>query len=310
MKHKISIAVIILASMFCKGVDSFAAYNIDNLDSFEKVPLESAQVMPTKAELMRARPRVIVFSFDDYEWRGGGTLASDKVKNELSDTGAILVDRSLPLRLRQDIALSETKRSSGYKGQYVADYAITGKITQANLTKSYNKDNGKHYNTAQIALTIRITELPSMQTVKIINEDGQQITEGRPDPEKILIDALDKVIVKAHTHLKNQFAPSGYVLEHRTYDDNHIFKVSLGKAAGATPGQKVIFIKSVPDKNPLTGVVSIEQVKVAEGEITEQITDSYSFIIIKDKEGMDKIRLGDQIKVLYKNSIWDHLKMI
>jgi len=25
---------------------------------------------------------------------------------------------------------------------------------------------------------------------------------------------------------------------------------------------------------------------------------------------MDKIRLGDQVKILYKNSIWDHLNMI
>jgi hypothetical protein len=310
MKQKMAIAVIVLASLFGKGADTFAAYTIDNLDSFQKVPLESAEVMPTKAELLRARPRVIVFSFDDYEWRGGGSITSDKVKKELSDTGVTLVDRSLPLRLRQEIALSETNKPLGYKGQDIADYAVTGKITQANLTKSYNRDNGKNYTTAQISVTIKITQLPSLQTVKIINEDGQQITEGRPVPEKVLIDALDKVIVKAHTHLKNQFAPSGYVLEHRSFDDTHIFKVSLGKASGAIPGQKVIFIKSVPDKNPLTGVVSIDQVKVAEGEVTEQMTDSYSFIIIKDREGMDKIRLGDQVKILYKNSIWDHLNMI
>ena len=49
---------------------------------------------------------------------------------------------------------------------------------------------------------------------------------------------------------------------------------------------------------------------VAEGEITEHLTDSYSLIVIKDDSSVDKINLGDQVNIFYKNSIWDHLKML
>ncbi len=310
MKRKVTIICLLLGSILFTGGNAFAAYSIDNLESFEKVPLAPADVMPSKAQLSGRRARVIVYNFDDYQWRGGGEIAGDMVVKELSDTGVTLVDQALAYRLKREIERAETSGYLGNAKQSVADYAITGKITQAGINRSNDRSTGKRSTTANVSVTINITQLPSLLTVKTISEDGREVIEGDGRPELLLTAALEKVIVKAHTQLKNQFAPSGYVLEHRALNDTHIFKVSLDKTAGAKAGLKVIFFKSVQDKNPLTGVVSVDQVKIAEGEITEEITDSYSYVVVKEKSGIDKIRLGDTVKVLYKNSLWDHMKMI
>lgn len=310
MSRKIFFTCLLAISIFFSTGDVFAAYSIDKIDVFDKVPLQTAEIMPSKAALNAQRPRVIVFNFEDNQWRGGGEITSDKIIKELSDTGVTLVDRTLAVRLRKEIELAETKGSFGYKGQHIADYAITGKITQARISHTYDENTGKRNATADVSVTIKISQLPSLQTVKIINEDGRETIEGNSAPGNLLSDAVQKVIVKAHTHLKNQFAPVGYVLEHRIYEKTHIFKSSLGKIGGAQPGLKVQFIKLVPDKNPLTGVVSVDHVVVAEGEITEHLTDSYSLIVIKDDSSVDKINLGDQVNIFYKNSIWDHLKML
>jgi hypothetical protein len=310
MRLKGFFVCLLCAGMFFKSDNSFAAYSIDNFESFEKVPLEYAQILPSNAELMGRRERVVVLRFEDHLLRGAGTTLSERIRKEVSDTGATLIDQTLPPRLMRELEITDRRGPSGYNGQDFADYVITGKITQANISRRYDKHYDKNYTTATVSLAIKITKIPSMQIVKDITEDGQEVTEGFASPEKLYSAAFEKVMVKAHTHVKNQFAPTGYVLEHRTYDHVHIFKVSMGKLSGAEPGQKVLFIKSVPDKNPLTGVTSVDQVKIAEGEITETLTGSYSFVVIKDKDGIDKIRLGDQVKVLYKNSIWDHLKML
>ncbi len=333
MSKKVVAVSSMVASVVLLG--GCASSSVKNFDAFQKIPLQATDNMPSKAALAGAKPRVIVFNFDDKKSGSVGEEVSDKVTKELNETNNVnIVDRALAQRLGQEIQLAETKGRTGYRGQDVADFAITGKITSAGARVSFtaatswvDKEGKSHLNPAKcttsgkVSFSLKISQVPSLDVIKTIDKEGSaSVSEdakffGLSDCPALTEDAAKGIISaaagaavrKAHTELKNQFAPTGYVLERRQFEENNLFKVSLGQLGGAKQDLAVVFLRTTTDTNPLTGQVNIEQVKIAEGVISDQLADSYSFILVKDGQSANKVKLGDSVKVKFEDSFADKL---
>lgn len=330
---KLSLATLIVSV----GLTGCVSSAIKNIDAYQKVPLQNAEKMPSPAALSGTKARVIVFEFDDRKAAGAGIgdTAADLVTKELNATNNVkIIDRNLAQQLGKEITLAETKGHGGYRGQDVSDIAITGKITQASAgiafqaaTSYQDKDGKYHTNPAQCntsgkaAVSIKILQVPSLDAIQTIDVEAKYSNSvdaqyygcprlSREDQNGVVVAALTSAIQKAHTELKNQFAPSGYISERRTFEKSNIFRTTLGKTLGAKQDLKVVVMHEVSETDPLTNVVSKEYVKVAEGVISDQIGDSYSYILVADPASADKIKRGDMVKGQFEDSFGDMLNKV
>jgi hypothetical protein len=299
---------------------------ISDLGTYKQVPLQQLERMPSKAALEGGKSRVLVFALEDKKWAGSGELVSDIVTKELNATNnVVIVDRSLATSLGNELQLAEAKGRTGYKGQDVADFAITGKVTDTGAGLKFteasswtDKEGKSHYNPAtcttsgKAAFSLKIVQLPSLDVVKTLDQDATASSTqdgscpyslSRGAADGIITEAIKNAVQKARTELKNQFAPAGYVVERRVKEKDSIFKSTLGSKGGAKEGLAVLFVRSVEDKNALTGAVTNEQVNIAEGVISDQIGESFSFLIVKEKA--DQIKLGEKVKVKFEDSFMD-----
>ena len=329
---KINVALIPLVALAVTGC---ASSKISDLSSYEKVPLKQTEQMPSKSALSGAKSRVIVFGLEDKKWPGAGENASDSVTKELNAThSVVIVDRSLATHLGQEIQLAETKGRTGYQGQDVADFAITGKITEGGAGVAYtaastwtDKDGKSHLSPAQCTtsgkagFSLKIVQLPSLDVIKTIDEEATassaqdatwggcpQLSQGAANG--IVSAALENAVRKAHTELKNQFAPSGYIVERRKHGSDNIFKTTLGQTSGAQEGLAALVVRSVTEKNALTDATTTEQVTVADAVISDQIGASFSYLIVSDQAKADKVMMGDKVQVKFEDSFMDKLNNI
>jgi curli biogenesis system outer membrane secretion channel CsgG len=309
-------------------VSGCTSSKIDNLDAFQKVPMQLSANMPSKAALIGSKSRVIILGVEDKKWPGAGEDVANKVIKELNTTNnVVIVDRTLAAQLGQEIQLAETKGRAGYKGQDVADYAITGKITDGaaeikyTASSSYQDKEGKIHVTparcttsGSAAFSLKIVQLPSLNVIKTIDVDGTAsstqdgdfgwgrshcVSLDQATAKGIVSAAMNNAVRKARVELKNQFAPSGYVTERRRFEKTNIFKTTLGAPDGAIQDLGVGIIRFSTEQNPLTGEKNTEQNIVAQGVISDQIGSNFSFVIISDAEEADKILLGDKVQVKY-----------
>ncbi len=318
-------------SLLALGITGCASVKIDDLNAYQKVPMQKSAQMPSKAALEGAKSRVIVLGMEDKKWGGAGAELSDRVSKELNATNnVVIVDRALAASLSQEIQLAEAKGRAGYTGQDVADFAITGKITEASAGIKFteasswkDKDGKTHYVSAtcttsgKVGFSLKIVQMPSLNVVKTLDEEATASTTqdtrwscpslSRDAAREIVSAAVANAVQKAHTDLKNQFAPAGYVMERRTHEKDNIFKTTLGANSGAIAGLAVVFMRAVQEENALTGVPSTEQVQVAEGVISDQIGAGFSFVIVADQNKANNILLGEKVQVKYEDSFMDGL---
>ena len=329
MNIKIISMTVMITTFALTGCASTA---IKNMDSFQKTPLREAEIMPSKAALAGAKPRVIVFELEDKKGSGAGDEVADAVIKELNVTkNVIIVDRSLAQTLNQEIQLAETKGQTDYRGQDVADFAITGKITAASAGNSftaastYKGKDGQYYTnparcttSGKIDFSVKISRVPSLDVVATLAEtatasmsqDGYCSSLNQAEARGIISAAAANAIQKIRTDLKNQFAPTGYVLERRVHDKDSIFKISLGKSGGAQQDLKVAVMHATTEKNSLTGTLSTEHVKIADAMISDQVGDSYAYIVVTDNVAAENIKLGDVAKVQFEESFMDKMNKV
>lgn len=317
--------VLLLIALIGTTLNGCASYKINNLEAYQKVPLQQGEHMPSKAELSGIKSRVVILELEDSKWHGAGEAVSNQVNKKLNETNNVLiVDRSLASKLKQEIQLAESQGRTDFKGQDVADFAFSGKITDATTlvkfteSSSWKDKEGKIHiepakctTSARVAYTLTIVRLPSLDVIKTIDADGSASSTqnaqwnracqkpSKDESDAIISAAISNAIRESQAEIKNPFAPVGYILERRTFEKNNIFKTTLGINSGAKAGLSAEVIREVTEQNVLTGTVSKEQIKIADGEISDQLGTGFSFLIISDQDKSGKILLGDKVQVKY-----------
>ena len=145
--------------------------------------------MPTEEQLEKKTVKVAVFDFDEKDIALAkqanlgkslaGELETFLAKNKLAE----LVDRNASSKLQQEIQLAEMNKTGAYAGPKVADYAVSGIITNADFNSKYvegsvyiNPKNGntvtippKFVYKAAVSGNIKVYELPSLDVVNAID---------------------------------------------------------------------------------------------------------------------------------------------
>lgn len=336
---KVCLLLIILLTLSSCGT------KIKNFDKYEKHLLPATQFLPSKEDLEQKIPKVLVIELNENnietakQAKLGNSLAKN-IENILAQNElASIIDRDSATDLKDEIILSQINNdNSNYSGPIIADYAITGTISNANFTSEYksaqnyfNRSTGtyeykppKFIYQSLVSGNIKILKIPSLDTVKVIEFDGKETrqenaqnnggirlgglsiggTENQAQKEDngLIREAAKKAIFNMAEDLQNIFAKNGYILEKRVLKNKTIFKVNLGKNDSIKEGDHFNIIAKYQTQNPITKEDEIETRIIASGKISNQINPDSAWIIIKNKEDLNKIRLGDRMQVFYKKS--------
>lgn len=320
------------------------APTIKNFDRYQKQFLSKTEFMPTKEVLEAKSSKVVVFALDENDNTVAtqaqlGNSIANNVENVLAQNRlAELVDRKAAAKLQKEIALAEMNKTGVYKGPQVADYAVSGTISNASFSSKYssgstyfNPKNGQmvsippHYTYASdVSGNIKVYELPSLAVIEAIEFSGRKTrTENVQQKGGLSLgglqiggeqvkgierddglvrrageDAVENIIVD----IKNSFAKKGYILEKRVYDNKTIFKISLGSIDGIKHGDKFEIIGQYETENAITGQSEVERRIIGTGTVTDKIDPKTSWVVIDDADNIGAIRLGDSVKMKYKKS--------
>jgi len=324
--NKKLLAVAITASLGLTGCMSTQV----KMSEYSAVSLQSADILPTKESLLGEKQKIVIFPADTKnsalasKSKTGMAIATN-LETYLSEVGVEIVDRTVASKLKKELQLAEAKGKSKYEGPQVANFTITGNVSNASISSKFHEYSstiidGKLYETAahctfstSVAANLKLYKLPGLAYSKTIPIKGSaslnsDTTNSRCPINKsttysLINKAAQDGVRTGRTEFQNYFAPKAYVLERKTKEGQSIFKISAGKNLGFVPESKITFYNLSVSKNPLTGVASTEEYSVVEGTVTANlIGDDFAWILVDD-ENADKIKLGDYVKVTYDRSV-------
>ena len=329
-----------VCSLLLALIISSCAPSIKDLSLYQKQYMTKGTYLPTKEQLAGKIPNIAVF---DLEENGdvakqaslgkaiAGNLENTLTKNKLAQ----LVDRSAAQKLEKEVQLSELNKTGSYKGPQIADYVISGAISNAGFTKKYNSASsyfnpktGQYIHrpanfkySAEVSGNVKVYELPSMQVSENIDFQGYSSrtenvqsqggfklgamsiggteVQGIDRDDNLVRQAGEDAIFSIELEIKNALSSRGYVLEKRTGKKFTIFKISLGSENGIKHGDKLKVISQFDVTNPITNEAEIEKRSVASGVISEIIELRNAWIIVEDPKMAEKVRLGDVVKLDY-----------
>jgi hypothetical protein len=310
---------------------------LKELHTYQVVPLQQAEYMPDKSQLARAgkKTRVAVRSSFNDQLKNKKLAAEQETlltqmavksaEGYISETGAEIIN------------LSKQNRSADYMTELLIN-SITYKSDYDSSSKSCNYDTTS-------SGSLKIYKMPETRIIKSLELNGSSRfsqsmgeVEGEPNLKfgnllkNALVDAITSCppithnfylsqnavadsLSKAKKELKDFFAPQGYVLEKKykkeknifqIYEENTIFKISLGKAHHLENGDHVIFFTKHKDLNTLTNETRVEERQIARGKVTDVIGDNYAWVLVGDVNEGKKVRKGDIARVTYtKTFFWN-----
>ena len=306
--------------------------------------------MPTKENLDGKLVKVAVFPLEENDNQVAkqaqlGSAIADNIENILGSARiAQIVDRKGVEKLQKEVALAEMNKTGSYKGPQVADYAISGTISNATFngeyspsSVGYNPANGQITSVpAQSTFTstatgnIKIYELPSLKVIQTIPFSAKRkISENAQDQGGLNIAGIIKVGAKEvkvrdrddgmvrragaeavddiKVDIKNALARRGYILEKRVLKDKSIFKINLGLSDGIKQGDKFEVQGKYEVQNQITEESEVETRVIVTGEVTDRVDPETAWVVIDDKDQVNQVRLGDVVKMKYKRGAFDFL---
>lgn len=340
--HIIFFVGIVLLMGGCTSLD------IKDIEGLSPVDMLRAELAPTKAQVVSVatKPKVVVDKFrepSDHRVRELSSLANlanvltGTTEKYLTQAGIELVSRSEAQNLLGEVKLAEQQGkvggSGGYQGLQVAEYVIVGRIdsvdTSAKFQEAYEYQDkeGKRVRIppkckyrADVTGKLHIYTVPQLRVAKSVNVRGNanktEDSRGRCDKNptsstSIIREAGEDAVEGARIEFQNFFAPKGYVIEMRSSKDGkqYFIKVTIGKKRGLKRGEAVEIFTKTLQKNPLTEEVAEEERKITTGKVTNQVGESYAWIILDEPELAKRIKIGDYIKMKFKgNSLSDMLR--
>ena len=317
---------------------------IKNFEKYQKQFLPKTSFMPNQENIEGKAPKVAVFALDENSNKVAtdsklGVSIANNVENILSQNRlAKLVDRSAVAKLQKEVALVEMNKTGSYKGPQVADYAVSGSISNADFSKTYSSEKiffdpkskslinipAKFTYTSNVSGNLKIYELPSLSVVEAIEFSGKQSrsenvkqnggvnfaglqiggeqAEGVDRDDGLVRKAGEDAIQDIAVDIKNLFAKKGYILEKRSYDGKSIFKITLGSLDGIKQGDEFEVFGQYEVENPLNNRIEVERRLIAKGVVADKIDPKTSWVIIGDENSVNAIRIGDSVKMKYERS--------
>jgi hypothetical protein len=295
---------------------------IGDLNEYTPTPLRDTEFMPDKKELKHPKTKVVLLRMKNGILKNArdANLAQSMNATLLgaltSDGSVEVIDRDIDAYLSSEVKFSELSSQEDIYGDddRIASYAIKGEISGASFSSRYVPEivwydkKGKAYYeppyyvyTARVEGILTIYEIPSMRVIKSVNMYGHNSYSEESRYKKRFDAALMKkagnsAIYSARRQFKNFFAPKGYILYKRVDGDDEIYEVSLGSSEGLHHGDDIRVYRKQRFANPITHEEEIDDIVIAQGNVSEIIHSHNAWIIIDEVHSGYEIRLGDYIK--------------
>lgn len=337
------IALSLLISLFASSCSSG---KIKNFDAYSPAPAVTNPNF-SKEKIADEKVKIVIILPDDSDIKQAKSaniseLLAGEIENILAKEKLVeIIDRSAYKKLGEEIKLNELSDSDEFfTGPKKADYAISAKITKANLENKYiaarhfydlkNKtfinEPAKFKYMANVSANINIYKLPSVEVSDSFAFEGESFrTENAPTERKfifsskvnmdalktedigLLTQAASEGIKDVSTDLRNFFASldKAYIFAKKEYKNKYIFQISFGKDNGLKQGEKLEIYSTTEIHNPLDDSRKIEEVKLGQAIVSNIIFAESAWIIVKDKEIANKLQLGDYVKRSFKRSSFE-----
>lgn len=314
---------------------------IKNLDEYQKQFLSKSDFLPSKENFESKLPKVVVFGLEENNNEVAsranlGLAMANNIENILTQNRlAELVDRKAAEKLHKEIALSEMNKTGSYKGPQIADYAVSGAISNADFASKYSSGSTyvdrnlnvinippKYTYSANAGGNVKIYELPSLRVVDVIEFSAKKVrsenvqqnggfslgaiqiggekAKGADRDDGLVRQAGADAIDDVKAEIKTVFAKQAYILEKRVKGKKAIFKINIGANDGIKHGDEFEVIGQYQTQNPITNESEIESKIITKGVVTNQIDPRSSWVVIDDENKANSIRLGDKVKMKYK----------
>ena len=291
----------------------------DAFVNFKPTNIQSADIMPTEADLQVQQLKVVVYDADGKanSWARDADLGSTigkSIESTISASGVEIVDDALAAKLTDVLKLAEADGRASYAGPKIANYAIRSTITAAQYGASYNPASsftdkkGKtsytpasYSHSASVKADIRIYEIPSLKLMHTINASGSasfsdsHTGANQASGRGLLQQAAQDAIKSAAPELSKQFAPTGYVDSKRSDGKRAIFSITLGTQNGLKPGSKVDIYDVQTTQSGFSKTQSTEEVLVAKGIVTNMVEPSRAWIQVDDESNAARVLRGNRV---------------
>jgi hypothetical protein len=322
----VTIRSCLLVVAVAAGFVACASTQIGDPNDYEPVELNRVFPYPSPDELAQQKTEVVLASHYTTELPSSVvgpsmTAVQQRLLHILDEAGARVIDRSLDdlKQVRRDLTRQYKARGSGAE----ADWALISRIARYEHEASYEEPTGLFKSEEELAaepgtcthkgiveVDIKAIVIPKDRTARVTltlgnsgefsQEDFDEscpITEERR--EALLEEALEEALPCIDVNVKNQFAPRGYVEEHRVSKtgDAHIYKTSLGSRNGARPGIELTIFR-VQYMTTAAGQQARAERRIGQAVITDQIGKDFSWVSVSadDKE---TILAGDLVRAIY-----------
>ena len=204
-----------------------------------------------------------------------------------------------------------------------ADYIISGSVNNASFDSQYHKarieqyiKNGKkitHHISPKVTYEscvsgeLKIFSLPQLKqeaatTMRACKRDSHKAYSRRDVKRRdnaLMRNAGASAVRDGIERLNNFFAKKGYIIEAKRYKDKIIVKTTLGHKQGAQQRKRVDVYTIENIYNALLEKEIITEQKIASGNISNQIDENFSWIVIGKTAKGKHLHLGDYIKIRY-----------
>jgi hypothetical protein len=254
-------------------------------------------------------------------------------------------DRKAYKQLEKEIMLKELEGDSPVSKISSVDYAVSGDVATAGFVsefkaarryfdiknKTYTSLPAQNIYKANFTGNLKIYKLPSLDVVEVIPLFGKRkevenaIVSGgflgiggrvdsgaiKKSDNNLIRKAAIRSLEKKKTVLKNIFSSyrKFYILEKREFKNKSIFKINAGHDHGMKNGQKVEIFAKERFVNSLTDEETIDEMKIADGIVTNLIQKRSSWVIVKNADEAKKIKLGNFLTTKFKASFADKIKL-
>lgn len=310
------LSVIVITSLALFGCVSSAP----ELNEAVTVSLPRAPLAPTLEE-MRTAPSIVVM-----EPRAGqnvhpsfATLAQQEVQRVMTNSGNDVIDRTLSGQAKAELEYAELNGVYRTTGPKVADIAIMGELSRVTWSSSFTereqyKDRNDDWQTrpayctysGNAEITLRAFSLPDMIPLgnyeltgrESYRDESVSSRECQRESDNIgtlMGQAVRKAISDNSHQILDDLARPFYVTERRqvgTAPRSALFHINAGLGQGAERNLSVYFYRVQENTNDFTGETRREEIKVAEGRVTDNIDQNGSYVVVSGNE-MNNIMAGD-----------------
>lgn len=159
----------------------------------------------------------------------------------------------------------------------------------------------------EVAGNIKIYNASSLLLVDSIKFEGNsEMVEdigllsnknGNENIPMVIKQAFDNSILRLKNRLYNAFLYNGYILEKRVYGNKSIFRINLGLKENLAMGDKFKVYSIINNYNPITDENTPEEIEIGSGVVSNIILNDSAWVILDDKETIEKIKLGDMVRI-------------